>query len=60
MPVSGGVGPRGTTVTITASRGHLARGGSAVTGARGNSENANNNVNLVEMFQVSKKFNTNK
>lgn len=54
MPVSGDVGPRGTTATTTASLGPLVRGGSAVTGARGNSENANNSVNLVEMLQASK------
>lgn len=58
MPVSGDVGPRGTTATTTASLGPLVRGGSAVTGARGNSENANNSVNLVEMFQASREKNS--
>lgn len=58
MPVSGDVGPRGTTATTTAYLGPLVRGGSAVTGARGNSENANNSVNLVEMFQASREKNS--
>lgn len=50
MFVSGDVGFRGIIVRIIVFCGFLVKGGSVVIGVRGNLENVNNSVNLVEMF----------